>query len=53
MILVNIIASGMTLQLDVVLSAFQAVDVPIGGHGLEGEAMHHTVNALLQWPSPA
>lgn len=46
-------ADDMPQQLDVLLSAFLAVDVPIGEYGLEGEAPRGPANALQQWPSRA
>lgn len=53
MIAAHVIADDMPRWLDVLLSAFLAVDVPIREPGLEGEASHRTVNALPQWPSRA
>ena len=46
----HITADDMPQWLDVLLSAFLAVDVPIGEYSLGGEASHRTVNAFLQWP---
>lgn len=46
MISAHVIADDMPRRLDVLLSAFLAVDVPIGGSGLEGEASHRTANAF-------
>lgn len=53
MISAYITADDIPQSLNVLLSAFLAVDVPIGECSLEGEALHRTVNAFLQWPSQA